>query len=409
MSSIMLSTTSSVAHALPDANAPSISLKKDCGTDNNCFTDPGAMMEWIWGARDPSASSPLLVQIDTGTYTSVFSCDNTYPTVNGGRGNVTFRGSGRRNTVLTNPAGTFSVVSVAGCMDLVFQDLTIRSYNRMPGVVPSGLGIGVIWFRGGKSFWNNVLIQATYAAWYDAIDNSGGGCTVPGRHEFYSSRLHTTAASGSSWGYYTACGDSWFWGSEIAAQGNGAGSVNGVRAASTAGKVHIYGSSVRVIGDVTNPANGEMRGLNAVNGGTIHFHGGEIAVRHENPSVGQSVTGAAASGAGSLVHAIDTSFGLLPAGSGTATRLAASSGGSVQAPFRWPSGILAPTPGDASGTKHITSLNGEDSFTETDCGIAGCQSEGANPHLMIYSNSCTGQGASQGPWFDTATQKCRGL
>jgi hypothetical protein len=158
----------------------------------------------------------------------------------------------------------------------------------------------------------------------------------------------------------------------------------------------------------TGPAS-SVSGLVARSGGVIHIHGGEVTVRAENPAVNTGVIGAVSNGAGSLVHTHMTSFGVLPSGAGLATRLMTENGGKVESPFTWTAGVLAPTPGDSTGSKHIVSLDGQDTFTETDCPInAGCQTSGSYPHVMVYSSTCSGAGASKGPWFDQTTNKCRG-
>jgi hypothetical protein len=178
----------------------------------------------------------------------------------------------------------------------------------------------------------------------------------------------------------------------------------GAGAVSANSSVHLYGSNVRVLTTGAFPA-----GLSASAGGVIHIHGGEVTVHAVNPAANTDVVGAIATGTGSLVHTHMTSFGLLPAGAGLAKRLVAADGGKVESPFTWTAGTSAPTPGDTSGTKHIVSLDGQDTFTETDCPIgAGCQTAGSFPHVMTYSSACTGTGASKGPWFDQATNKCRG-
>lgn len=364
-------------YADPPPDAEIISLKKNCGTDVNCFTSPGTMLNWIWNTRNPTASSPLLVEIGPGQWNWVSeTCNN--------RGHVTFKGSGRNNTILIGASGAVYGTQFTNCQSISFQDLRITSNFGAPHAIG--------WFGGGSSSWTNVQVDATYSAWYDT-----NPCAPSrGRHDWFSSTL----SSAGSFVVLSRCGDSWFWGSELRS------SAQGLDAETANSQMHLYGSNVRVISTQTS---GTLVGLNAIQGGTIHFHGGEIAVRSENPSANVSVVGVQSDGAGSLVHTHMTSYGLLPTGTGVATRLSATNGGKAEAPFEWTAGTLVPTPGDATGTKHIVSLDGQDKFVETDCPLnAGCQNPGNYPHEMLYSNSCTGTGITKGPWFDLSTNKCRG-
>ena len=232
----------------------------------------------------PSVSSPLIVQIDPGQYTMPGStCDaDAVP----GSGYVTFRGAGRDNTVLTGGASGFGVIGVNSCKQLDFQDLMIRT-----GTV-SCVGtsqIGILWTNAGSSTWTNIKVEATYSAWYDST-GTGGTCasTGGGHHEWYASNMITTKGSGIT-GYQSICGDNWIWGSEILVLNDGGTSTGtsyavGVGAQGTGGRVHLYGSDVRVL-TTTNASSSspKMIGLQSEDGGVIHIHGGEISVRSENP------------------------------------------------------------------------------------------------------------------------------
>lgn len=74
------------------------------------------------------------------------------------------------------------------------------------------------------------------------------------------------------------------------------------------------------------------------------------------------------------------------------------SGGVVGAPFQWPANIVPPSDNFASDA-------GQDTYVETDCSNNGASSGGTEPHLMIYSAAC----ATEGPWFDSTTGRCRGV
>lgn len=402
------------AHALPDPGAPAVALKHNCGSDPNCFTDATALLNWAWGTRDPDSSSPLLVNIDPGDYTMPSStCSVQDPSLDADRGHITLRGSGRENTRLRPPSGSLATIDVHGCNNLAVEALTIDSTTG------PGRGVfGVIWREGGSSVWSNVNVRAFGYGWYDTgVDFSGGACQdgPPGRHEWYGSSIRAVGDFfGFNIGYHSGCGDTWIYGGEVSAtQPDVASFITlhaGLQANSATGSIHIYGSNVLVLATSAASASPGQVGLNAKAGGILHHHGGEIVVRHENPNVNQTVVSLGANGAGSRVHVLETSFGLQPAGTGNAQRVVQVNAGEVNSVFQWPAGTLAPTPGDSTGNKHLVSLDGFDSFVETDCALAGgCQGAGNIPHTMLYTAACTGTGPDQGPWFDTVTGNCRGL
>ena len=71
-------------------------------------------------------------------------------------------------------------------------------------------------------------------------------------------------------------------------------------------------------------------------------------------------------------------------------------GGSINAHYNWGTGTQPPG---------IISVTGADTFIETDCSAVGCQVPDADAHILTYDSMC----ATDGPWFDTITQRCRGL
>ena len=161
---LYLSLTGLAAHAVPDSNAGLVALKKVCSTSEpNCFTSPDPMLDWIWITRKPSAANPLIVDIAPGVW--VLPANKPFcPGANPSNGNVTFRGSGRSNTILTgggfslgNPTAIKAVLPLDNCSNLAFQDLGIQSdYRRQV----TGSIDGIHWRGGAGSSWTNVEVQA---------------------------------------------------------------------------------------------------------------------------------------------------------------------------------------------------------------------------------------------------------
>lgn len=402
--SLIISTTT---HASPAVDAPSISLKYTCGTDQNCFSDPAAMLSWIWGVRDPTTANPLIVNIDPGQFIfpDTTTCSTGYPTQNPGRGNVTFHGSGRDNTVLTGGGTIFinGVLNISGCNNLSFQDMTIRASLR--GGASTGSGIAVVWENAGSSNWTNMALEGAYGGWYDSLAGGTACSGSVGHHNWFSSTI-SAAKSSTKIAYLSACGDSKFWGSEIATINDGSPEVStgseagtGFSVSGSKTVVHLYGSDVSVT-TTASGIPGPQTGLYVRQGGTVHIHGGEIVVRQQNPSATQGVTAISANGTGTLVHTPETSFGLLTPSGGVATRIKSTNGATVQSPFRWSSGFTPPTGGSALP---LVSSDGEDMFVQTNCSSSGCVATGTETHLLVYNNSCT----VAGPWFDTVTKACR--
>jgi len=400
----VISLINSPAYATPTTGAEVIKLRQNsCGTDTDCFTDINALLDWVWNVRQPTSSNPLLIDAGPGT----FQISRAYCSSSG---NVTLRGSGRSNTVImatsNNFGGGFGGVVIDRCTHLAFQDLTFSTQGY-------AVFTTIFWNGGGDSTWTNVAVQSSNYAWYDAMNGGGCAATAAGKHSWFSSTL--TVNDGGSTVYRTECGDSGFWGSSLVNTSTNSvlpGSLIGIQASSAGATVHLYGSNVQVLSQASSlsQAGSTLTGLATDgNGAVIHLHGSEVSVRSQG-TANLSVIGASSTGTGSLIHGHETNWGLLPSGTGTAKRLSTSSGGSAQAPFEWTPGTLAPTPGDATGNKHIISLDGQDTFIETDCPqTGGCQTIGTYPHTMVYRAACTGAGPTQGPWYDTTTNNCRGI
>jgi hypothetical protein len=414
-----LSLSGLAAYALPDPNAELIALKKVCSvSETNCFTSPGPMLDWVWATRKPSAANPLIVDIAPGTW--VLPANKPFcPSATPANGNVTFRGSGRSNTILTGGGfslGTFTgvkaVLSVDNCSNLVFQDLGIQSdYRRQV----TGSVDGIHWRGGAGSSWSNVEVQANHYGWFDSECIANPSVT----HYWFGSKVESrTGPTGSalSWGFYSFCGRTNFYGGQIIGLHDTAQLNTGVAAVAINGigqgraVFSIYGGSVHATTTQSAGIVGVwgVTGLIAYNTGEVHMHGGSITAEANNAAQNQDVYGVLTF-QNALGHAIDTAFVVKPSGTGRAYRIstehpAFGGDGMVEAPFLWPAGTNPPTPGDASGNKHLISTNGNDLFVETDCAAAGCQSAGVEPHLQVYSDQCT----TAGPWFDVVTRKCRG-
>jgi hypothetical protein len=404
LSLYLITTTQACADPTPGAEVVRL-RQNSCGTDTDCFTDINTLLNWTWNTRLPTSANPLLIDAGPGTFQITQSyCSNS--------GYVTLRGSGRGNTTITatsNVGGGFGGIVIDSCKNLTFQNLTFST---------AGYSVfsTIFWNGGGDSSWTDVAVNSSGYAWYDA--KNGGGCAAAaaGKHSWFASTLTVNNTSVNNVAVYrTECGDTGFWGSSLVnsvTSSNQSGSLIGIDASSAGATVHLYGSNVQVLSKASTVslAGSTLTGLLADgSGAVIHIHGSEVSVQSQG-TADLSVVGASAAGTNTLIHGHQTNWGLLPSGVGTATRLIAASGAKVQAPFDWTPGTLAPTPGDATGVKHILSSDGQDRFVETDCPqTGGCQTAGSFPHTMVYRAACTGTGATQGPWFDTVTNQCRGI
>ncbi len=394
--SLLLGYTNQV-HAAPDVGAQRIQFQLSCNSgDNNCFTNADAMLDWIWNVRQPTQTTQLAVDIGPGEFwlPNRFFCDGQSATTGSSTGYVSFNGAGRDITRLTWSSGPGAVIRIRDCTNLNFQDMTVDGWNGRSGIT---------WDGGGVSTWNDMdVVRAMPYAWFDKCTSGQKGF-----HYWFGSRLEMAQKSGYHFTYRSQCGDTWFYGGDIVAGADGGFSV-AVLAESTSSSIRIFGSSTRVVlpASASYPS-GTNNGcsisgaavLIASAGAQIHVHGGIIAAQ-SNSSVDTNVCGAVAQHGG-YIHTPDTAFNLSPSGLGTATRLQVDSdpNSKIDSPFQWPASFDPPT---------ITSLDGADSFVESDCDSSGncatAPSSDQRPHLMIYSSACT----FDGPWFDVATNKCRG-
>lgn len=365
----------------PDPNAAVVYLRKTCSVANvgagespveNCFETSSALHTWIWNTRIPTAASPLIVEIGPGTFDGGLSC--TGPN----RGHVTFRGSGRGNTIISSfYAGVFE-----SCDALVFEHMTF-----------SGALIGVAWFKGGSSSWTDVELKGGYIAWYDNFDNSSSGeCSdlQKGTHKFFSSTLLVpNGASGGTEAIGNFCGKNWLWGSEIAinvSAGGGSTDPKGVLSEGDGNETHVYGGNIRVTIDAGAPV-GRPVGISATNGAEVHVHGTGIDVVATNAS---NVKALVASSFGEI-HASQSAYVLKAGVGGSVTRISSGLNGYVHAPYLWehiPSPTTAP---------NFESVNGADTTTVT------VGTSDGHPHMAVYSSTCP----SNARWYDQVDKVCR--
>ncbi len=347
------------ANAAVDNNAEQVLLSKSCSENgvalNNCFTDLPTLDTWVWGTRNPTAASPLLVNIGPGTFQGRFTCN--------GSGYVSLQGAGMGTSIIENDS---TPILVSRCVNMAFSDMTIRNTGNL---------FGVEWRNGGNSIWTNVHLDMIGYAWYEST-GTGCGSRAPGEHHWFNSRITARSAAGSSTAYYAPCDVSWFYGSEIVAIANiNSGGVRTITA--PGGEVHVYGSVIRALSNA-GVTTSEIKAVYASSGGEIHVHGTGIDLI----SAEANDVIALQADAGSLIHAEQSAFVLQTAG-GTAIRVR-NNGGTIKASYLWEEGATPP---------NIVSSNGADMAVATN-------TPDGQPHLVIYSSACTSK------WFDTVTGAC---
>lgn len=397
---VMLLTTESAFAAL-DTKLDEVSLRKSCPAGStSCTTSATDVVNWV--KAKTSATKFSTVRIGPGTFslpTTVDFCLNAR--------NVSFIGSGRDITVLRGGRSGGAAMTLNGCVNLAFQDMTVRSDSWAEGRV-TGSQSGIDWkntIAGAVSVWSNVNVQAGRTAWHD-----NGGL-----HYWFGSKLdivNTLAAAGTATStYHSQGGQTWFYGGELLAvhglTGGSAGAIFVVNA--DAGDVRVFGSAIRLRAAMA----GTTRAMNVAAGfgglyaraGIIHVHGGVVSV-DATDGTAQAVIGISAAN-GAMVHTPGAAFVMKTGTGGQFQRILTDATSMVESPFTWPAASTAPMVG---GTAHLVSQDGQDMFVETDCQPAGnCQSGGSSPHLMVYAQACMGANppATAGPWFDTVTKACR--
>ncbi len=371
---------SSGVSAAIESNAPVVKLRDssnggcmDAGAPiNNCFDGLNAVTDlitWISGTRKPSVSSPLLVEVGSGTYPG-FICSNW--------GYTTFRGAGRGRTTFTgvlDEMGRFrNALKTNGCTELEFQHMTFSATGF--------LSAAVRWIGPGNSRWVNVELIGEGYGWYES-GSSATQCSDAiqgnsGKHYWFDSKIMTTGTSPSlSRAYKDVCGsENWFFASELLAQATVPQEAIYALEQTGISDTHFYGSVIRVTTSVPTTAIAIF-----ASAGDVHVHGTGIDVI--STALGSSVTAISASN-GAMIHASGVGYNL-KAGSDTetVTRIT-NNGGHVHAPYLWEHVPASP----------LESLSGADMTTV----IA---SDG-HPHLVIYDKSCISS-----KWYDTVDKACR--
>ena len=377
------------ANAVSDIT--NISLQPICEVENDTCYDKNEisnMLDWIWVTRQPSASSPLIVDISPGVYSipDQMFCED--------KGNVTFRGSGSSNTIITGGKTNGSdpaVMDINNCNALSFQHLTIRSNTRNAS---NGSLVAVKWYGAGSSEWSNVVLEGTTHGWY------AKACTGS-NHNWHSSVINVTTNASTYYAvaYFGNCGETNIFGSELSAI-NKLGTPQGMRALNIgdeAGIINIIGSSLKVYSNTT-VRSWALGDLSAVHiGGTdskIYLSGGLISViadTNEDQDVGALYAGVQGWQAGGYIKASNVNYDMRPGGSGLIKRISIVSvppepDGVIEAPHQWPNSDIPP---------NIQSINGADTFIDT---------SGTVPTMFIYHQGCSGAGGS---WV-SISGTCRG-
>lgn len=366
----------------PDPNASVVYLRNSCDIANsnpgespieNCFETMGALQSWIYSR--PNLSAKLLIDIGPGTFTSGssgagFECRSTSNT---GGGDLTFRGAGTDKTTLR---GDVYGVLQKGCINTnwAFENLTVAGIYS------------AVWYGGGNSTWTNVVFLG---AWFDRLNDSDNSCPVgqQGIHRFFSSRI--VAEKAHSPAFFSACGDNWFWGSEIvfSPMSNAAGpAIYAIQVIGAGNRLHLYGSNVRAEAIVSDVALRVMGAISAKNGGEIHSHGVGIDLIG---NTGWTLVGLDASTNGEI-HANESSYFVNPK-TGVTFRRIANAGGHVHAPYLW----------EHIPTQSFSSVDGADMTT-----VSGTTTNDRQPHMVIYSGTCASTNAAT-PWWDSVDRVCR--
>lgn len=253
-----------------DPNAPIVYVKQDCqtlpGEINNCFESMRKLSDardgWIWRERNPTAETPLMVEIGPGSF-GTFVCPGRRwqdefiapAYVAGGlaeqqdvdawaiaepAGHVSLHGAGRGITVLedrptkaVNAEGEAEGQESSGffaydCVNLSVSDLTVR-----------GTRYGAAWAGGGNSTWTDVdmdlypTLGSANSAWFGQCDSAipesetWDGCVDPippyvnGRdrpvHFYHGVRVRGFGGVSGLFGaaFVEDCAENWFYGGEI--------------------------------------------------------------------------------------------------------------------------------------------------------------------------------------------------
>lgn len=369
----LVNASTALAASFIDTNAPVVKLRDpanggcmEAGVElNNCFTVLNTLNSWITNTRKPKSATPLLVDIGPGKYLGKFSCNKANYA-----GYVTLHGAGIKNTVIESARP----VETTECEQMHFSHMTLR--ETLKGVKTLG----------GSTYWDNIEIDGTsyYLAWYDEFPSA---CPVtPGVHYWFNSKVATTSKMPGAVAYYNKCDVSWFFGSEITANGiypddpdsgeQGTTSVTPIKA--EGGEVHVYGSVIRALSapNVTTP----ITAIISTGTAQVHIHGTGIDVISAEAN---DIT-ALASFNGGKIHADSAAFNLKTGVGGTITRITGE-GHDVHAPYLWAAHSTPP---------NIISQDGADTAVVT--------TEGGTPRFVVYSKACSSN------WFDVGCNDCVG-
>jgi hypothetical protein len=351
-----------------DPAASVVLLRTSCddgagGTLNNCFTSLGDLNTWVV-TRNPSPTNALRIEVGPGSYNAGFKCTNV--------GGISIEGAGRGVTTFGQTSGAVGMV-LSNCSRLSVSHITIKG------------GYGAVqWGGDGVTTWTDVEVIGAGRGWYETA-----GCTQSqSKHYWNSSHIEAIPFFSLVDPYDSNCGEHWFFGSELVANGIQSGLPGGypgdvvaVRAYGTA-EIHVYGSVLRALVSTTAAYGTPATGAAAV-GGQVHIHGTGIDVIS---SVPRDIWALHAE-AGGMIHANASAYNLSTT-SGTVTRIS-NAGGHIHAPYLWEH-IPDPTT-----MPNFTSVTGADMTTVTTGTSDG------HPHFVIYDSSCVSK------WYDTVDKVCR--
>jgi len=356
----------SASHADTAIDADVVNLRINCvegaGTVNenkvgNCFQTTIDLDNWIVNTR--TSTNPLLVNIGPGTFGQI-SCAYS---------DVTFRGSGRENSIIQWTGPAFSTLT--GCDNLNVEDLKIES---------TGLhGVLITNTQELDSTWTNVEISGVGYGWLESIRSCNG--PERGTHRIFSSRI-TSSSSLTTFktarAYGANCSKSWLYNSEVNAIANDLLEDTFILDAVNDSEIHVYGSNLRLLVSPDLTLHKRMAMIASQDNSEIHIHGTGIDLISENAHTVYVLNAQA----GSSIHANGSAYALK--NPGTTIRIFGE--GTVKAPYLWEQGKTAPD---------ISSVTGADIFVDT---------SGAVPEMFIYSAACNGAG---GTWVSSKTGLCR--
>jgi len=368
-----------------DDNAQTVTLKLSCSAENNCFSEISSLNDWLAIIRQPNEQSPLLIEVGAGEFSGTFKCTNL--------SHITIRGSGRTNSTISGnknfiPGGLIFAPGIVlnNCSSLNISNLKIKGEY------------GAVWWEGsGETSWTDIDLEGAGRGWYSKAPCDESTT----KHSWFNSRLISTPYLSSNVTYTAACGETWLYNSELSAKSHSPDSIDwswGVMQALWAigGKTRVLGGALRT--EVTIPPQASIASIGnelleivRVDHDAI-VHISATAIEFDS-TVDTPLYALVTTGNGKL-HASNSSYELHHPNS-IAHRLD-QRGGEIIAPHHWGASTVPPT---------IVSITGKDQFIETDCAAEGCQNPGNETHLMIYNTSC----ATDGPWFDSTTMRCRGL